>query len=563
MTVEAGRDASTLNVTGAVNNGGGLIRLTIAAGHGIPTGEHWCVRVDDVGGVPNATGDWIVNTPDSTHVDLQASTWGGSYTSGGTMYRHACGIHIIAGNDNANAYPSGFMPGNLLSGTWDTTFNRLTFEATCSKNFTRKSNYDDTETFGTYVKRTDEGTTSQGTHYYNMWNRNGYTGRTARLMVTSQPQSVNVFNSYYWTNDPEWQQPSTGGTAKHQAHYFDGMTEWYITMGGPQSGTGGWWNFSCTYDNFVVQKVTGEADTWVANPALTYNGTAYEVVWWGMRWLNPGPSYEARYSTTQSVKTLGWSNATSGGTVTGPTSSPYAGMIWTSPSMAAGNLWVAIRPTMRVWSMTGTGVSPIIVTPKQGHDLATGDEVTVAGAGGNTAANGTWDVTNVGPYLWVRTDNSLVNAVISSNVATVNVDSVQGLKPGMLVRIWGASGGTNCSNLNRQDEVQYTVQSVPNSTSFTINTSGVPDQTCTSGIRAASFPAISLDGSTANGNWTSGGTIVATDENKNFTEIATSSSPQASGPSRTFQTRTGSRWREATASAAAFAPLIVVMQGTR
>lgn len=71
----------TLVVTGAVNNGSGLIRLTVPGGN-YKTGDK--VQVLNVGGVPNANGWWTVTAHSSTVIDLQGSTFLGTYTSGGT-----------------------------------------------------------------------------------------------------------------------------------------------------------------------------------------------------------------------------------------------------------------------------------------------------------------------------------------------------------------------------------------------------------------------------------------------------------------------------------------------
>jgi hypothetical protein len=76
---DGGRIGSS--ITGAINNGVGLIRLTSTA-HGLVTGD--TVYVANVGGVPNATGAWAVTVINANTFDLVASTWGGAYTSGGT-----------------------------------------------------------------------------------------------------------------------------------------------------------------------------------------------------------------------------------------------------------------------------------------------------------------------------------------------------------------------------------------------------------------------------------------------------------------------------------------------
>src|SRR5208337_616232 len=57
-------------VTGAVTDGG-LIRLTTSQPHGMSTGQQ--VLVEGVGGMPYATGVWLVTVIDSTHVDLVGS----------------------------------------------------------------------------------------------------------------------------------------------------------------------------------------------------------------------------------------------------------------------------------------------------------------------------------------------------------------------------------------------------------------------------------------------------------------------------------------------------------
>ena len=75
------RASATIAVTGAANNGSGLIRITSVA-HGRATNDK--VYVSGVGGVPNATGGWIVSVIDANTIDLQGSTFAGAFTSGGT-----------------------------------------------------------------------------------------------------------------------------------------------------------------------------------------------------------------------------------------------------------------------------------------------------------------------------------------------------------------------------------------------------------------------------------------------------------------------------------------------
>jgi hypothetical protein len=77
-----------LHITGAANNGAGLIRLTIVA-HGYESGDK--VNVASVGGVPNASGQHIISVISANTFDLVGSTWGGAYTSGGICLRYFAG----------------------------------------------------------------------------------------------------------------------------------------------------------------------------------------------------------------------------------------------------------------------------------------------------------------------------------------------------------------------------------------------------------------------------------------------------------------------------------------
>jgi len=69
------------NITGAANNGSGLIRLTLDAAN-YQTGNF--VTVSGVTGTTEANGTWTITKIDATHIDLQASTFTNVYVSGGT-----------------------------------------------------------------------------------------------------------------------------------------------------------------------------------------------------------------------------------------------------------------------------------------------------------------------------------------------------------------------------------------------------------------------------------------------------------------------------------------------
>ncbi len=95
-------------ITGAANNGSGLIRLAMASTALFATGQ--VLYVAGVGGVPNATGQWTITKIDSTHIDLQGSTFSGTYTSGGIVTYLGYGtnnIQVTGSNANSTYKISG------------------------------------------------------------------------------------------------------------------------------------------------------------------------------------------------------------------------------------------------------------------------------------------------------------------------------------------------------------------------------------------------------------------------------------------------------------------------
>lgn len=84
LTPDAAVDGAETSVTGAADNGSGLIRIT-ASSHGLTTGD--AVLVADVGGTTEANGYWEVTVINANDVDLQGSTFTNAYTSGGTIKR--------------------------------------------------------------------------------------------------------------------------------------------------------------------------------------------------------------------------------------------------------------------------------------------------------------------------------------------------------------------------------------------------------------------------------------------------------------------------------------------
>lgn len=66
-----------------VSSNGGLIRLTMATTYGLVTGQN--VLIGEVSGVSSANGTWKITVVDGQNVDLQGSTYAGSYTGNGYL----------------------------------------------------------------------------------------------------------------------------------------------------------------------------------------------------------------------------------------------------------------------------------------------------------------------------------------------------------------------------------------------------------------------------------------------------------------------------------------------
>lgn len=72
-----------ITISGAADNGSGLIRLTITSSATYTTGNE--CNVANVNGTIEAIGSWLITVIDGTHVDLQGSTFTNTYVSGGTI----------------------------------------------------------------------------------------------------------------------------------------------------------------------------------------------------------------------------------------------------------------------------------------------------------------------------------------------------------------------------------------------------------------------------------------------------------------------------------------------
>lgn len=68
-------------ISNAVDNGSGLIRLTVNTTNGMITGQQ--VTIGDVLGTTEANGNWTITVINMTQIDLDNSTFTNAYSSGG------------------------------------------------------------------------------------------------------------------------------------------------------------------------------------------------------------------------------------------------------------------------------------------------------------------------------------------------------------------------------------------------------------------------------------------------------------------------------------------------
>lgn len=91
-------------VSGAANNGAGLIRLTVATSAFLTTGN--TVTVYGINGTLEANGRWQVTVIDGTHVDLQGSTFTNAYVSGGLCLGDVGTSVTLTGSAGSNIFAS-------------------------------------------------------------------------------------------------------------------------------------------------------------------------------------------------------------------------------------------------------------------------------------------------------------------------------------------------------------------------------------------------------------------------------------------------------------------------
>lgn len=408
-------------------------------------------------------------------------------------------------------------------GTWDPNATRLHFTMKYGKDLIRNST-------GAYVGQIGTYTPS---HFYHHGDPNLYATRVMNVWVTEKPshevgQSSSLIHPY---------NPTLTGTftaAAGTRNYWDSVTNAYVK-----------WNLNQAVNDpsgqkvllgpLTLEAVSGEPDAFIGILTVVWDDNlqglgqqGYELTWWGPK--QQTCKYEVRYSTQQSIKTLGWSNATVGQTGISYTGGTYGGQIAQIQMAEQDQIWFGIRPyDITLYGVSGNSQSPIWVTTRAVLGLGVGDTVTISGVTGNTAANQTnVQVTDTRDWrIWRVVDGTLQDITASGGTCTVNLATGQthDLVPGWEIIVRGSN---NTTLGDQYGGTFYTVTATPTTSSFQFSCPSVADGTYTqdysTAIRfaVARTPGVAIAG-TGNADWTGGGTITPTGESGGFFQVLVSS----------------------------------------
>jgi hypothetical protein len=102
-----------LAITGAANNGSGLVRCTVASTTTLSTGQY--VGISNVPGASEIVSEWTITVIDATHFDLQGSTFSASFT--GTLGGSLDAMTTSLDNFSASSTPeiAAFDPSHMLN----------------------------------------------------------------------------------------------------------------------------------------------------------------------------------------------------------------------------------------------------------------------------------------------------------------------------------------------------------------------------------------------------------------------------------------------------------------
>lgn len=511
----------------------------------------------------NSTRGYRVQSlsPDKTILTIHTALANGSYTLsclpagsciGRTQnegyiaitWRSSPLIYFRPRDTSGYLYPNGYLHYHVKQGEFDPLANRLRMWVKWGVNNPRSESGGLDFNIGTYPQTAAQDALGSGSHFYHYYNFSAYDGVWQQIEMTAAPShQVGAGGGILWPNEPLrghiFYPPWPGGARS----YMEGLTILYLD---PVGYKGPWDGQTMHLAGLAFDRTDNEPEELVRGRSIVYSpkrfiggilteSAGYDVSWEAVP--VSGLTYEVRYSTTQSLKSLGFSNGQGSTIVTPPgVNAGLNGAWWVSPAMSQQeNFYAAIRPRVPVSGVTGAGQSPIWVVTRASLGVQAGDTVTVSGVGGNTAANQTAaSVAAVKPRkFWWRFEPQVANgwsipgklASITSDagVCTAQFTENHDLPPGWLIEVQGSTNAV-LGSIPALAPKLYTVASVPTPQSFIFNCAGVAngvyntDYSNAVHLAIQAFPGVGLSG-TGNGGWTGGGVITSDDEYKNFAEV--------------------------------------------
>jgi len=299
----------------------------------------------------NPNQEWFLETGAATSGFVQGKL---DATGNSGLYLY----FFPVGNPGGTLYfnfPSGYAQSWIRNGTWSSSLNRMTFSYLCTQGVTDGGPAHTVE-IGTYILPHGYGDTGyKGQHYYHFLSPNVYASQPVYVTLNQRPEHrVTITPPEQLPDDPEYYYPTLSEPV-NTLHYFDGLTAWYFDWVYNQnvgqtckiSGPVQFSQESGGLDGLSVASAAGPQG-YIGSITATYSGPMtgyphgrYEVVFQAA--ANVSQTYSIAYSTSD-MHVGGFSNGTSGGTVTN-TGGVYTGVHWYSPDMPqTSSMYVAIQP---------------------------------------------------------------------------------------------------------------------------------------------------------------------------------------------------------------------------
>jgi hypothetical protein len=378
-----------------------------------------------------------------------------------------------------------------FSGFDPATTNRWVFWVKWGKNLVPCGS-DSAMEVGTYWQAPGSGQT-QGNHQYNDLDPANYSDQWHKYAFTVAPShTVSAGDTAFdYPNDPQWQ--GMPFAWKGKSHFFDRMGTFYLDFQVITCKE----RIASGQDLYIspitMEAATGEPEeliharvaSWsparftaadVTAHAVTPSGTqGYDITWTAPK--TQIVTYEMRYSTVGSMKTLGFSaglcqsgTTTCSSTDRVTTNGATSVYRYLSATMAQQpRIWLAFKPiSIPIISVSGNGQNPTWIITTSDTSYAAGDKVTVASVGGNTAAN----VTNTAlsavlpRQTWSRFDPMPFVVVIDSYSSSGGLVQITATNHGLLTGQTAQVYGTNKAALNTQ-----WVVTVVDASNYTLDTS--------------------------------------------------------------------------------------------